>query len=180
MAESNFPTQQYTSSEFVESCGAIVFDFSKGPTRVCLINIIGTTKWVLAKGRRNINESRKDAAKREFYEETAFQCDLLPVSMSTCATTIHDAPDVPNQAREHDGLIEPFMCTMRDLPSGGGVKIIWWFVAEVGKHTGIGEATYRPEFFECEKAIDKLYFETDREVLRKAIGIVENTPSSDR
>jgi 8-oxo-dGTP pyrophosphatase MutT (NUDIX family) len=178
MAESNFRTQQYISSDFVESCGAIVFDLSKSSKRVCLINIIAENKWVLAKGRREINESRKDAAVREFCEETGFRCELLPVRMSTCATTVDDPPDMPNQAREHAGLTEPFMCTIRELPSGNGVKVIWWFVAVLGEERSLGEATFRPEFFDCEVAVEKLYFETDREVLRRAIGIVENTVSS--
>jgi 8-oxo-dGTP pyrophosphatase MutT (NUDIX family) len=175
MAESNFHTQQYVSSHFVESCGAIVFDLSKPSKRVCLINIIAENKWVLAKGRRDINESRKNAAVREFYEETGSRCELLPVRMSTCATTVGDPPDMPNQAREHDGLTEPFMCTTRELPSGNGVKIIWWFVAILGLERELGEVTFRSELFDCEVAIEKLYFETDREVLRRAIEIVENT-----
>jgi hypothetical protein len=66
MAQSSFPTHQYSSSTFVESCGTVLFDLSKPYSkRVCLTSILASNGWVLAKGRRNINEARKDAALRE-------------------------------------------------------------------------------------------------------------------
>jgi 8-oxo-dGTP pyrophosphatase MutT (NUDIX family) len=179
MAASIFPTRQYSASNFVESCGAIFFDFSNPATkRVCLANAISLNEWVLVKGRRNINESRKDAAIREVYEETGFRCKLLPVRMPTRATTFDDPPDVPDCPHMHENLTEPFMCTFRELPTGSGVKIIWWFIAlvdDVNGQRGPGEETFRVEFFECKEAVQKLTFETDREVLRKAIQIVEDT-----
>jgi 8-oxo-dGTP pyrophosphatase MutT (NUDIX family) len=178
MAESNFPTRQYPSSDFVESCGAIIFDLSHpSHKRICLSNIIAENKWILVKGRRNINESRRDTALREMYEETGYRCKLLPSLMPTRATTVHDPPDVSDESRVHDGLTEPFMFTLRDLPSGKGVKIIWWFIAvfDVERDRGPGEETFRSEFFDCEEAIGKLWFETDREVVRKAVKIVEDT-----
>jgi hypothetical protein len=75
-------------------------------------------------------------------------------------------------------LTEPFVCTFRELPNDTGVKIIWWFIAlvdDVNERKGPGEDTFRVEFFECEEAVQKLTFETDREVLRKAIQIVHET-----
>jgi 8-oxo-dGTP pyrophosphatase MutT (NUDIX family) len=178
MAESNFPTRQYPSSDFVESCGAIIFDLSHSSRkRVCLSNIVAENKWILVKGRRNINESRKDTALREMFEETGYRCKMLPVRMSTRATTVHDSPDVVDKPRVQNGLAEPFMFTLRDLPGGDGVKIIWWFIAvlDVVGDRGPGEQTFRSEFFDCEEAIGKLWFETDREVLRRAVEIVEDT-----
>jgi 8-oxo-dGTP pyrophosphatase MutT (NUDIX family) len=178
MAESNFPTRQYPSSDFVESCGAIIFDLSHpSRKRVCLSNTMAENKWILVKGRRNINESREDTAQRELYEETGYRCKLLPVRMPTRATTAHDPPDVVDHSRVHDGLMEPFMFTLRDLPSGNGVKIIWWFIAvlDVVGDRGPGEQTFRSEFFDYDEAIEKLWFETDREILRRAVEIVEGT-----
>jgi 8-oxo-dGTP pyrophosphatase MutT (NUDIX family) len=100
MAESNFPTRQYPSSDFVESCGAIIFDLSHpSHKRICLSNIIAENKWILVKGRRNINESRRDTALREMYEETGYRCKLLPSLMPTRATTVHDPPDVSDENR---------------------------------------------------------------------------------
>jgi 8-oxo-dGTP pyrophosphatase MutT (NUDIX family) len=179
MAESHFPTQQYSSSDFVESCGAIVFDLSDPSCkRVCLSNIIAINEWILLKGRRNIDESRKDAALREFHEETGLRCKLLPIRLSTRATATDDPFDIPDNPRKHDGLTESFMCTVRHLPVGNGVKIIWWFIAELDstdENKGPGEEAFSSEIFDCEDAIGKLTFETDREVLRKAMEIVEDT-----
>jgi hypothetical protein len=38
-----------------------------------------------------------------------------------------------------------------------------------------GEQTFRSEFFDYDEAIEKLWFETDREILRRAVEIVEGT-----
>jgi hypothetical protein len=103
--------------------------------------------------------------------------------MVTRATASNDAANVRDRPRVHDGLNEPFMCTVRDLPNEGGVKIIWWFVATLddgGEERGPGEDTFRSEFFDCEEALDKLWFETDREVVRKAVEIVECTLASEQ
>ncbi|KAF1911830.1 NUDIX domain-containing protein [Ampelomyces quisqualis] len=179
MAASHFSTQQYPSSQFVESCGAILFDLSSpSSARVCLGNILAKDEWVLVKGRRNMNESRKDAAIRELYEETGYRGKLLPVRLATRVTVEGDAADAPDKTRVHEGLTEPFMCTVREVPSGNGVKIIWWFIAVLedgSAERGPGEATFRSEFFGCEEAVEKLYFETDREVLRRAISIINDT-----
>jgi 8-oxo-dGTP pyrophosphatase MutT (NUDIX family) len=176
LAESNFPARQYDSSAYVESCGAVLFDLSC--TRVCLSQIIDKGEWVLAKGRRNINEPRKDAAYREVHEETGYPCVLLKVRMPTRATARDDPCDAPDRARVHDGLHEPFMCTIRELSPGEGVKIIWWFIAfhvpELGER-GPSEKSFRTEWFQREEAIEKLHFENDREVLRKAIKVVEDS-----
>ncbi|KAL5113756.1 hypothetical protein ACEQ8H_008368 [Pleosporales sp. CAS-2024a] len=178
MAASNFPTRQYPSSEFVESCGTILFDLSQPcNTLVCLGHLVVSSEWVLVKGRRNINESRQDAAIRETYEETGYRCKLLPVRMSTRATAVDDAPDVPDRPREHDNLTEPFMCTMRELGTGKGVKMIWWFIAVLdmldAEERGPGEQeTMQAAFMACEAAVETLTFETDRHVLRRAINIL--------
>ncbi|KAF2832850.1 hypothetical protein CC86DRAFT_364867 [Ophiobolus disseminans] len=179
MAQSRLPTQQYPSQSFVESCGAILFDLSDpSAKRVCLGNIISKNEYTLPKGRRNINESRKDAALREVYEETGYRCKLLPVTMATRATAPDDDADVADESRIRDGLTEPFMCTVRELSVQTGVKVIWWYVAVLdrdGGERGQGEEKYKPEFFECGEAVGKLWFETDREILRRAVEIVEET-----
>jgi 8-oxo-dGTP pyrophosphatase MutT (NUDIX family) len=178
MDESKFTTHQYTSSTFVESCGAVLFDLSNPSSkRVCIGNIVDKNEWILLKGRRNINESRQDAALREIYEETGYRGTLLPVRMATRATATGDPADVRDRPRVHDGLSEPFMCTVRELPFDGGVKIIWWYIATLNENgeVGPGEADIRAQFFDCDEAIGKLWFETDREVLRKAMEIVEDT-----
>ncbi|XHF96449.1 hypothetical protein AWENTII_000087 [Aspergillus wentii] len=79
-------TFQYTSEQFVESCGAILFDLSdNNNNKVCLIHYNAKNEWMLAKGRRNCGECRQEAALREAREEqairptfTQLQCILMP------------------------------------------------------------------------------------------------------
>lgn len=73
MATSSNITIQYTSEQFVESCGAILFDLrANKPKAVCLIHYHAKNEWMLAKGRRNCGESRHQAALREVSEETDY------------------------------------------------------------------------------------------------------------
>jgi 8-oxo-dGTP pyrophosphatase MutT (NUDIX family) len=177
MAQSTFPTHQYPSPSFVESCGAILFDLTHPASpRVCIGNLLSQNQYVLPKGRRNINESRKDAALREMYEETGYHCKLLPVTMATRATAPDDDADVVDEARVHERVTEPFMCSIRELANAGGVKIIWWFITvldEEHKERGPGEQSMEADFFDCEEALEKLWYETDREIVRRAMDIVQ-------
>lgn len=180
MAESSFVTRQYASEQFVESCGAVLFISSKPQNaKVCLVNLLSTNEWMLPKGRRNIGESRKEAALREVAEETGLQCRLLPVTMPTRACAPNDPPDVPDEARTQIDITEPFMCTVRELPKGNGTKLIWWYIAvleyDAYSKKGPGEEQFRPEFFTPDDAVQKLHFESDREVLRKAVEIINTT-----
>lgn len=179
MAQSTLVTQQYLSDAFVESCGAIIFDL-KDPKaiQVCLVKVLKHDQWMLAKGRRNIGESRADAALREACEETGFSCQLLPVRMPTRAPDEDDPPNSPDKAHLRNNLTEPFVCTVRHLGPDKGVKIIWWYIAVVDKHntsSGAGEDGFESRFFPCKEAIEKLHFENDRNILRKAISLVEDT-----
>jgi 8-oxo-dGTP pyrophosphatase MutT (NUDIX family) len=180
MAESKFFTKQHASEQFVESCGAVLFTSSEpADAKVCLVNLRSTNEWLLPKGRRNIGESRKEAALREVAEETGFQGRLLPVTMPTRACAPDDHPDVPDKARIQRNITEPFMCTVRELPGGNGTKFIWWYVAVLvdddHSHRSAGEEQFNTEFFPMDEAVQKLHFETDREVLRRAIQVVTTT-----
>ena len=83
--------------------------------------------------------------------------------MDTRAPGIHEANDVSDQARRYPDLTEPFMLTVREM-GGGGVKLIWWFVAVVDEEPDgngsvpveAGECDFRAEFFTFEEAVGKL------------------------
>ncbi|WQF87415.1 Putative NUDIX hydrolase domain-containing protein [Colletotrichum destructivum] len=184
MAVSNFVTSQYSSEAFVESCGAVVFDLSKEPAKVCLLHYLALDEWYLAKGRRNCGESRHEAALREVLEETGVRCRLLPVDMSTRAPAPDDDANAPDAATARRAITEPFTLTIRSIDKGDGVKLIWWYVATVeGRPDGEevvtagGEAQFATKFFVCNEAVEKLTFENDRKVLRKAIDLVRKTIS---
>ncbi|KAK1597482.1 NUDIX domain-containing protein [Colletotrichum navitas] len=179
MAASNFVQSQYPSEAFVESCGAIAFDLSKGPAEVCLLRYLATDEWLLAKGRRNCDESRHKAALRDVLEETGFRCRLLPVDMATRAPGPDDDTDATDAATARRAITEPFMLTTRSLDGGAGVKLIWWNVAAVKSDNVAREGTkgggtqFEARFFSCDEAVEKLTFESDREVLRRAIDLIK-------
>ncbi|KZL75088.1 NUDIX domain-containing protein [Colletotrichum tofieldiae] len=183
MAVSQFVTRQYPPEAFVESCGAIVFDLSKEPAKVCLLHYLAADEWLLAKGRRNCGESRHEAALREVLEETGLRCRLLPVDMATRAPAPDDEAGAPDEAAARQAITEPFTLTTRSIDGGTGVKLIWWYVATVEggngaeENTAGGEAQFAARFFGCDEAVGKLTFETDREILRRAIDLVKRTPS---
>jgi 8-oxo-dGTP pyrophosphatase MutT (NUDIX family) len=178
MAQSAFVTRQFASDCFVESCGAILFEITSTEKKVCLLHFLKKDEWLLPKGRRNQHESRKDAALREVMEETGYPCRLLPVTMPTRAPSEQDSYDTPDQVRIQTKSTEPFMVTTREIDNGVKMKLIWWYIAALdgdwAEHRGTGEADFDPQFFSVEEALEKLTYQTDREVLRKAVNLVEN------
>ncbi|KAJ5874620.1 NUDIX domain [Penicillium soppii] len=180
MATSPKITTQYASEQFVESCGAILFDLSVNQNKtVCLIHYRAKNEWLLAKGRRNCGESRHEAALREVGEETGYRAHLYPVKMYTRAPPIDEQGHMPDEPRSYPDLTEPFMVTIRQLggDSESNVKIIWWYIATLdeGEVAGSrdGEDEFTPVFFSLKEAVEKLSFENDRAVLRKAVALVE-------
>ncbi|KOS20768.1 hypothetical protein ESCO_004370 [Escovopsis weberi] len=107
MAASSFASKQYNGEEFVESCGAILFNFQHQTPR-----------------------SRADAALREMREETGYRCRLYPVTMPTRAPSAAEAGDVPDKARTYPDLTEPFMLSTWEVGGKSQVKLIWWYIAE--------------------------------------------------
>ncbi|KAI0170753.1 hypothetical protein LQW54_013283 [Pestalotiopsis sp. IQ-011] len=175
MAAYMWETQIYPSEMFVESCGAILFDLSGRSRKVCLLHLVKKDHWVLPKGRRNCNETRQDAAVREVREESGYACRLRPTTMPTRAPSDLEAADVQDLARTYHGLTEPFFLEVRDLGKESGVKLVWWFIAEVDKSIppAKSEVHFVPEFIDYEEAMHVLTFQKDRDMLSRAIALVE-------
>ncbi|CAG8947351.1 unnamed protein product [Penicillium salamii] len=174
MAASPYATTQYNSEQFVESCGAILFDLSdKQNKKVCLVYYRAGNEWLLAKGRRNCGESRHEAALREIREETGYQARLYPVTMHTRAPPIDEQGHMPDKPRSYPDITEPFMVTIRQLGGHGGndIKMIWWYVAVLEGQVagGGGEEDFMPKFFPLEEAKKMLSFQNDLAVLEQAI-----------
>lgn len=178
MAASPYATNQYTSEQFVESCGAILFA-SQNKT-VCLIHYRAKDEWLLPKGRRNCGESRHEAALREVREETGYQARLHPVTMPTRAPPMDEQGHMPDKPRSYPNLTEPFMITIRQIGGDGGndIKLIWWYIAALDEDVlltesgGGGEEEFTPEFLPLEEAKKRLSFKNDTAVLEKAVGLV--------
>ncbi|KAH9905437.1 NUDIX domain-containing protein [Xylariomycetidae sp. FL2044] len=177
MASNWWNSNLYSAELFVEACGAVVFDSSSSatkPKKVCLLYYGKNDEWVLPKGRRNCNETRQEAAIREVMEESGYAIRLRPLTMATRAPSESEAPDVRDAPRTYEDLTEPFILDVRDLGEGKGVKLVWWFIAEVDGLAGEGEAQFKAQFIRCDKAVERLTFQKDREILSKAIELAES------
>ncbi len=177
MATSRFPTMHYTSSQFVESAGAILFHLSK--RAVCLIHLIERDEWVLAKGRRACGETRQEAALREVTEETGYQCRLLPVTMATRLTPKIETEHMPDTPRIFDNISEPFALTFRQLGEQDA-KLIFWYIAAINEDASVdeerlGEEQFKVALFSYEEALQKLTFQLDRETFQMALDLIEPT-----
>ncbi len=176
MAESRFQSEQYTSEEFVESVGAVLFRLSS--QEICVLHLFKRDEYVLAKGRRNCGETRQATAVREVSEETGFTCRLLPVNMYTRAPPAVEPEELDDRARFYTDICEPFTLQIRRLGEGQ-VKLVWWFVAAVDEDVQpkdtVDGGRYSVEFHNYQTVLDKLTFQMDREMVKKAIEVVENT-----
>jgi 8-oxo-dGTP pyrophosphatase MutT (NUDIX family) len=176
MAESRFHSEQYTSEEFVESVGAVLLRLSS--REVCVLHLLKSDEYVLAKERRNCGETRQATAVREVMEETGYTCRLLPVNMYTRAPPAVETEQLDDRPRFYTNICEPFTLQIRWLGENQ-VKLIWWFVAAVNedvpqKDTLEGER-FAAEFYSYDAVLEKLTFRMDREMVKKAIELVENT-----
>jgi len=175
MATSPFQTTQYTAEQFVESAGAVLV---KVTTReICLVHHLKRNEWLLAKGRRNVGETRQATALREIAEETGYRCRLLPLTMSTRAPPALEIGHYPDEPRTHDNACEPFTVTCRQLEGEKNLKIIWWYIAAIdeGHEFRDGEEQFSAELVSFEEAVSRLTFEVDRDIVRKAIEILNAT-----
>jgi 8-oxo-dGTP pyrophosphatase MutT (NUDIX family) len=177
MATSRFPTSQYTSKQFVESAGAILFRLST--REICLLHLLKRDEYVLAKGRRNCGEGARETAVRELAEETGYRCRLVPVTMSTRAPPAVETEQLKDVPRTFSEITEPFTLQIRQLGEDD-VKLIWWYIAAIDEdkphdEERLGEQKFRVEFYGYEEALGKLTFQTDRDMLKNAIEIVQAT-----
>ncbi|KAI1826588.1 hypothetical protein F4861DRAFT_66849 [Xylaria intraflava] len=174
MAESRFESEQYTSEAFVESAGAVLFRLST--REVCVLHLLKRDEYVLAKGRRNCGETRQETAVREVTEETGYACRLLPLNMYTRAPPAVETEQLPDEARFYTNICEPFTLQVRRFGENQ-IKLIWWFVAVVDEEApsqGPWESeTYDVGFYSYTDVFDKLTFRMDREMVEKAIKLVE-------
>lgn len=176
MAASPSVNTQYTSSEYVESAGAILFHLSR--KQICLVHSTERDEWLLPKGRRNIGETRQKAAAREVQEETGFPCRLLPVNLkSRCTPDAEETGFTPDEPRLFENVTEPFMLTHRIPPGDQGMKLIWWFIAAIDEDAPLlkGEDIFTPKLFEFEDALSALKFADDRDIVARATEVFEAT-----
>lgn len=86
---------------------------------------------------------------------------------------------VPDEPRVHTDAQEPFALQFRRLPKGD-VKLIWWYIAAVNEEGEFNADTqeqdrFGVEFHSYTDVLNKLMFQMDRDMVNKAINIVEGT-----
>lgn len=178
MAASTFPSEQYMSEDFVESAGAILFKLST--KQVLVSHQHEWDQYLLAKGRRNIGESRHAAALRELREETGYNCRPLPVNLVTRCTPVVEHERSDDRARYYTQVNEPFALQTRKFKDGG-IKLIWWYTAALKEDQPRAEIVDKElekatcDWYSYDYAVEKLTFLTDRDILRRAIKLVEET-----
>ncbi|KAJ6513367.1 hypothetical protein C8R45DRAFT_1068349 [Mycena sanguinolenta] len=151
----------------------------RGRLEICVLHDRKTDEWLLPKGRKDTGESIAAAAVRETFEETGYPCALLPLRMPTRAPApgVNTADAVSLQS----GISEPLVVAIRDMRTGGrGIKIVWWFVARAtGGERVLGTQTEWEAFdavwlaAEDACADGRLTYESDREVVRKAVQVLQ-------
>ncbi|KAJ7274504.1 NUDIX hydrolase domain-like protein [Mycena haematopus] len=173
----SYPSKQYFSHDFVVAAGCVLFRKTKdGGLEICVLHDRNKDQWVLPKGRKDCGESIEAAAIRETFEETGYPCQLLPIRMPTRAL----APGVnaPDGVSVLSGVTEPIAVVIRDMTAGGrGIKMVWWYIARAtGAERVLGTQTaweaYDAEWVRAEEAGERLTFESDRETVGRAVGIV--------
>ena len=201
MALPKLPTDQFSSTNFLICSGSILFASTRAPLQVCLLHHMERNEWLLPKGRKDRGECVPETAIRETFEETGYPCRQLPLDMVTRApAATAQTKDAPECVHACD---EPFMLTLRRTtairPSNGnakgssadgttseedtrngGVKLIWWFAAVctgAGKVDGTQTAveSFESAFFGVDEALRRATFQTDREVIAKAVELVRAT-----
>ena len=177
IASPRFRSEQYSSEAFVESVGAVLFRLSS--KEMCVLHLLETDEYVLAKGQRNCGESRKDASIREVLEESGFFCRLLDLNMSTRAPPAVETEQLCDEARYYTGVCEPFTLQLRHLKNGH-IKLIWWYIAAVNEDKPFQvdlqeKDKFNVEFYSYNTVLDRLSFQMDRDMVRRAIEIVTNT-----
>jgi len=175
--QSSFTSLQLYAHEFVESAGAIVFNLQT--KQICVIHHRTKNEYLLPKGRRNVGESRIQAAVREVHEETGWHCLPLSVSMLTRAPPTQEESYSPDVAQVRETVGDPFAVSIRE-EEGGGRKLIWWYITRVDENRAKDQGSEVDSHFESlfvpyGEAVKMLSYQTDRELVQRAIQIVQNT-----
>lgn len=178
MATSRFETEMYSAEKFVDSAGTVLFRLST--REVCILHLLHRDEYILPKGRRNLNESRRTTAIRETTEETGIPCRLLPVNLVSRVCPAIETEDLPDEARLFKGSCEPIVVQTRRI-GDDEIKLIWWFVAAVNEGEPVSQHEkhkFEVEFHSYDTVLEKLTFKDDRELVKKAIELVKSSVGS--
>ncbi|KAL4072191.1 NUDIX hydrolase domain-like protein [Scleroderma yunnanense] len=168
------PSVVHFSEAFVICAGSVLFRRDAEDTwQICILHNRTDQLFVLPKGRKDCGETTEEAAIRETHEETGYPCKLLPCTMMTRAPP--PSINVVDEPRAIEGATEPFAVTFRDQ---NGTKVIWWYLTIVSGEKEEGTQTasenYLSEFITPGQAIQKLTFQEDRNLVHRALTLVQS------
>lgn len=121
-------TEQYSSEAFVEGVGAVIYRLAT--KQICVPHQTTEDWYVLAKGSRDLGETRQVAALRELKEETGHPCRLLLVTISARRPLTMEPEHSPDQVRSFDRASEPSTLQMMRLRQTD-LEMVWWYIAAV-------------------------------------------------
>lgn len=126
-----------------------------------------------------MRESRHDTAIREIAEESGFLCILLHLKMLTRAPLAVETKQLGDGALFYTRICEPLTLQLGRLGEGD-VKLIWWYIAAVNENQPFKADLHEKQkftvrFLKYTDVLKKLTFQNDRDMARRAIGIVTDT-----
>ena len=99
--------------------------------------------------------------------------------MSTRAPPEEETEQLNDEARFYEDICEPFNLQLRPLGEGD-IKFIWWYIAAINEKLPCNEELQEREKFALEfhgysEVLEKLTFQMDRAMVKRAIDIVTET-----
>lgn len=105
---------------------------------------------------------------------------LIPnITRSTHTPPEIETEQFADEARFYTNICEPFNLQIRRFENGE-VKLIWWYIAAVDEEKAVEFRTeeegekFGVEWYGYENVLEKLTFEMDRDMVKRAIEIVGN------
>lgn len=131
-----------------KSCGAVIFRDAGNLVELLVIKQV-QGHWCFPKGHVEANETEIETAKREIWEETGLQVEII------------------------DG----FRHELSYSPSPGIEKDVIYFLArETGGNPEVQEAEVsRMEWVQMDRVIEKITYDNDKELAQKAIDYIQKT-----
>lgn len=165
--------------EFHCSAGCVLFRFDTPSPQICILRNRRNNEYVLPKGHKDLDETLKEAAIRETYEETGYPCELLPVNLLTRVPPPGvSSGDSPREAAD---ATEAIAITVRNLEPGNpekNVKLVWWYIAQITSSrkvngTQMDTEDLESQFLDADVAIRTLSRSGDRDVAGRALALVK-------
>ncbi|OBS17844.1 hypothetical protein FPOA_09573 [Fusarium poae] len=144
---------------------------SKTPTTAIEAQSQKTGEYMLPKGRKDIGENLQETALRETFEETGIKAQILPVPITSVATT-------PQGRDRPSKITEPIAVSQR-VDKNSVLKIMFWYVATADSTIAPEQGTqqegedFDPVWVSFGDVESTVSWEDDRRIVSKAVDAVQ-------